>query len=64
MSVCLYVNKTLWYPYQNGTFNDCADGKDINHCVLLVGYTPDHYILKNSWGTSWGDNGYMHLARN
>lgn len=29
------------------------------HATVLVGYNKDGFILKNSWGTSWGDNGYI-----
>ena len=28
------------------------------HAVCLVGYTPDYFIVRNSWGTSWGDRGF------
>jgi hypothetical protein len=28
------------------------------HCVALVGYTPDRFIVRNSWGTGWGDGGF------
>ena len=28
------------------------------HCVAFVGYTPDRFIVRNSWGTSWGDGGF------
>jgi C1A family cysteine protease len=28
------------------------------HCVALVGYTPDRFIVRNSWGTTWGDGGF------
>lgn len=30
----------------------------VSHAVALVGYTQDSFILRNSWGTSWGDRGY------
>ena len=39
----------------------------IDHAVVLVGYGSDsgkdYYILRNSWSTSWGDSGYMRIAR-
>lgn len=36
---------------------------DVNHALLVVGYTPDYYILKNSWGVSYGVDGYFKLKR-
>jgi hypothetical protein len=32
------------------------------HCVALVGYTPDRFIVRNSWGTSWGDGGFGYAS--
>jgi hypothetical protein len=32
------------------------------HAVALVGYTPDHFIVRNSWGTDWGDKGYAYAS--
>lgn len=36
----------------------------INHGVMLVGYTPTYWIIKNSWGTKWGLDGYAYISRN
>ena len=40
-------------------------GTHIDHCVLAVGYEltgkDSYYIVKNSWGTSWGENGYVRM---
>jgi hypothetical protein len=32
------------------------------HCVALVGYTSDHFIVRNSWGSAWGDNGFGYAS--
>ena len=32
------------------------------HAVALVGYKPDSFIVRNSWGTQWGDNGFAHAS--
>jgi len=41
-----------------------SNGTVINHAVLLVGYTADTWIVKNSWGTGWGLSGYVMVTRN
>lgn len=32
------------------------------HAVCLVGYTPDYFIVRNSWGKAWGDNGFGYAS--
>ncbi len=32
------------------------------HAVALVGYTPDRFIVRNSWGTGWGDDGFGYAS--
>ena len=49
--------------YKNGIIREHHCGKDIDHAVLVVGYTPDYWIIKNSWGTSWGEGGFFYLER-
>jgi len=33
-----------------------------SHVMCLVGYTEDHFIIRNSYGSEWGDNGYCHAT--
>jgi hypothetical protein len=48
--------------YHGGVFNGPC-GATPDHAVLIVGYTPTYWIVKNSWGTAWGMSGYIYLAR-
>ncbi|KAL0121571.1 hypothetical protein PUN28_006830 [Cardiocondyla obscurior] len=51
--------------YHEGVYDDHQCSSDmVNHAMLVVGYTPTEWILKNWWGDNWGENGYMRLARN
>jgi C1A family cysteine protease len=59
--VSVAVDATNWKNYVSGIFSDCAT--QLNHAVLAVGYASDHYVVKNSWTTSWGENGYIKLQR-
>ena len=49
--------------YRNGILKPTDCGKNIDHAVLVVGYTPTYWIVKNSYGQYWGDNGYFYLQR-
>ena len=40
---------------------DC--GKEARHAVLVVGFTPSYWIIKNSLGLQWGDSGFALLER-
>jgi C1A family cysteine protease len=53
--------------YQGGILDVPNCGNTPTHAVLLVGYGTengkDFWILKNSWGSGWGEGGYFRLAR-
>jgi len=75
VSIAIEADTKTFQLYKSGIYSDyegCnANSKtkgldsqpNIDHAVVLVGYDNDYYILRNSWGTSWGDNGYMYIAR-
>ncbi|XP_043253123.1 procathepsin L [Colletes gigas] len=51
--------------YHKGVYDDeFCNSDSVNHAMLIVGYTPTEWILKNWWGDEWGENGYMRLAKN
>ena len=54
------VDATKWKTYASGVFSGCDKG--INHDVQLVGLSTSYYKIKNSWGTTWGEKGYIRLA--
>ena len=39
------------------------DGRPLNHAALIVGYTPNYWRIKNSFGAAWGEDGYARIAR-
>jgi hypothetical protein len=51
--------------YTGGVFNpaDCTNNIVGLHEMLIVGYTPTYWIVKNSWGTGFGNAGYVYFAR-
>jgi len=69
VSVGIDAGQRSFQLYHSGIYYD-ADCKKflLNHAVLAVGYGSsadgDYYIVKNSWGASWGDSGYVNMARN
>ncbi|BFF97003.1 cathepsin L1-like [Drosophila madeirensis] len=56
--------------YKGGVFHDSSCSKvNVNHGLLVVGYGTDplsgeYWLLKNSWGSHLGENGYIRMARN
>jgi C1A family cysteine protease len=51
---------------RDGVFNaaEAPSGRHGRHAMLIVGYTGNFYIVKNSWGEEWGDKGYCYIPKN
>jgi hypothetical protein len=59
LSVCLAADN--WDSYESGVLSVCS--ADVDHCVQIVGVDLDqgYWLVRNSWGTDWGLDGYIQL---
>ncbi|XP_063683600.1 uncharacterized protein LOC134818108 [Bolinopsis microptera] len=52
-----------FYAYKDGVYSGCETPKRVNHGVVIVGYAPRYWEVKNSWGSDWGDKGFAKFSR-
>ncbi|CAG9333163.1 unnamed protein product [Blepharisma stoltei] len=64
VSVAVEANQYVWQYYKGGIISKNC-GTELDHGVLVVGYnttnSPPYWIVKNSWGAGWGENGYVRI---
>jgi cathepsin L len=67
VSVAIEADQSGFQLYKSGVFTGVC-GRNLDHGVLVVGYGTDtgldYWEVKNSWGTSWGEQGYIRIVRN
>jgi Papain family cysteine protease len=63
-TLSVIVDSTLWSNYKGGIFSGCTSKITLNHAVNIVGVNVPggYWIVRNSWGTWWGAQGYMYVA--
>jgi len=69
VSIAIEADQSVFQLYSSGVLDSTSCGTSLDHGVLLVGYGTDssagkdYWKVKNSWGTSWGEDGYVRMVR-
>ena len=67
VSVAIEADVRVFQFYSGGIIDSTTCGTSLDHGVVIVGYgkeeDKDYWIVKNSWGENWGENGYVRIAR-
>merc|ERR1712075_33325 len=64
VSIAIEADQSSFQHYTGGVLSG-ACGTNLDHGVLAVGYNTGegYWLVKNSWGASWGDAGYIKLSQ-
>lgn len=67
VSIALDAETLLFQSYKSGVITSSSCGTTLDHGVLIAGYGEEngikYWLVKNSWGESWGDAGYIKIGR-
>jgi KDEL-tailed cysteine endopeptidase len=67
VAVAIEADTKYFQSYSSGVLTSSSCGTSLDHGVLTVGYGEEngqkYWLVKNSWGTSWGDQGYVKIGR-
>jgi len=67
VSVAIEADTAYFQLYSSGVLTSTKCGTNLDHGVLVVGYGSengqDYWLVKNSWSSSWGESGYVKIAR-
>jgi C1A family cysteine protease len=67
VAIAIEADTRYFQSYSSGILTSSSCGTNLDHGVLIVGYGTengqDYWLVKNSWSSTWGDNGYVKIAR-
>ena len=67
VSIAIEADTRVFQLYSGGVITSTSCGTKLDHGVLIVGYGVEngikYWLVKNSWSSSWGDNGYVKIQR-
>jgi KDEL-tailed cysteine endopeptidase len=67
VAVAIEADTATFQLYSGGIITSIMCGTSLDHGVLVVGYGEDegqlYWTVKNSWGDSWGEDGYVRIGR-
>lgn len=67
VAVAIASSSRDMFFYKSGIISSATCGTNVNHAVLMIGYgtdqNTDYWLLKNSWGASWGERGFFRIKR-
>jgi C1A family cysteine protease len=61
VAIIVEADQNVFQLYTKGIITTGC-GVALDHAITAIGYTPDYYIVKNSWGTTWGQEGYLWIS--
>lgn len=59
---CAIYATDAMLEYKGGVYKEEVAQIELNHVIEVVGWGPDYWIIKNSWGVRWGEDGFMRLS--
>jgi C1A family cysteine protease len=63
VAVLINASSRPFQSYSGGVFDGQGCGPQLDHAVTAIGWTSQAYLVRNSWGSSWGEAGYIRMAR-